>query len=249
MTDDEKPRIHEQDPTLLAPASRPSVPSAGKPVKAATARSFNRDTGEWTYRPKNVKPPCGKWFAEGGNDFKCALKQGHEQHFHGLCVPRIADIPDTVCGRIGGTNVEGIFVCGKPKGHDRHRPSLKAHGESTLADIGYVTNSARAMTGEPENTDYHTQQQYAERAQIHAVQQQVARTADRAPDRELLTRLGKNEQRAQDAERRVRRHGLGRVLSQEVKLMRQLLDSQRDADRNRGMRKLRIIEQRLDEVA
>src|SRR4051812_31667182 len=78
VTDDEKPKVHEQDPTLLAPASRPSVPSAGKPIKAATARSHDPNTGEWTYRAKNVQAPCGKWFAEGGNDFLCALKEGHD---------------------------------------------------------------------------------------------------------------------------------------------------------------------------
>jgi hypothetical protein len=246
VADDEKPKIHERDPTLLAPASRPSVPSAGKPVKAATARSFNRDTGEWTYRPKNVQAPCGKWFAEGGNDFRCALKQGHEQHGSPLVVDSGVEPPADVCGRrIGFADPTGSLVCGKSKGHDRHRHALKDHGEPTLADLGYVTNSARAMRGEPENLDHQDQARISERGEMYDAQRKLARTADRAPDRELLA----DEARVVDAKRRARMTHLGPVLAPEFRLMEHLLGSQKPADQRRGKTKLRKVEQRLDEAA
>jgi hypothetical protein len=253
MTDDEKPRIHEQDPTLLAPASRPSVPSAGKPVKASTARSFNRDTGEWTYRPKNVKAPCGKWFAEGGNDFKCVLNQGHEQH--GAWVAARDDLREDACGAIlckyswpeQGGNADSVIhvYCNLARGHDRHRHALKDHGEPTLADLGYVTNSARAMRGEPENLDHQNQARISERGEMYDAQRKLARTADRAPERELLA----DEARVVDAKRRARMTHLGPALAPEFRLMEHLLGSQKPADQRRGKTKLRKVEQRLDEAA
>jgi hypothetical protein len=248
MTDDEKPRIHEQDPTLLAPASRPSVPSAGKPVKASTARSFNRDTGEWTYRPKNVKAPCGKWFAEGGNDFKCALKDGHEKHAYTV---KTADLAEGACGaweitmNLGGDAQTAPRHCNLPRGHDRHRHALKDHGEPTLADLGYVTNSARAMRGEPENLDHQNQARISERGEMYDAQRKLARTAERAPDRELLA----DEARVVDAKRRARMTHLGPALAPEFRLMEHLLGSQKPADQRRGKTKLRKVEQRLDEAA
>jgi hypothetical protein len=245
VTDDEKPKVHEQDPTLLAPASRPSVPSAGKPIKAATARSLNRDTGVWTYRQKNVQVPCGKWFAEGGNDFKCALKDGHERH--GNFVASADELVDGACGAEVMRNplVFDWDYCNKPRGHDRHRHALKEAGNATLADIGYVTNSARAMRGEPENLDHRDQARISERGEMYDAQRKLARTAERAPDRELLA----DEARVVDAKRRARMTHLGPVLAPEFRLMEHLLGSQKLADQRRGKTKLRKVERRLDEAA
>jgi hypothetical protein len=241
VTDDEKPKIHEQDPTLLAPASRPSVPSAGKPIKAATARSLNRDTGEWTYRQKNVQVPCGQWFAEGGNDFRCALKDGHEQH--ALSVAKREHLSDDACGYelvVTDAGPPANFYCNKPRGHDRHRHALKDHGESTLADIGYVTNSARAMRGEPENLDHQDQAVVQQHADIHWAQARAIQQAERDVDRENLTL----EQRLAEARRRAKHQHVN--LSSEFMILRRLLNKDKT---DKAKDRVRRIEGLLDQAA